>query len=98
MIDVLLATDVVLAAGSGGEDSPVWLLLLGPAGAVGVYWMLFRFYRNTDKSHGFERETLVEAEPVTGEDRLIDKIRGTTERWVRGRNERDYRERVDRLE
>lgn len=51
------------------DDGGLGLLLLGPAGAVGLYWMLYRYYRNTDKSHAFERETLVEAQPVTGAER-----------------------------
>ena len=42
------------------------LLALGPAAATGLYWGLYRHYRNTDKSHAFERETLVDAKPVTG--------------------------------
>ncbi len=52
-------------------DSGLWLLALGPAGATGLYWALYRYYRNTDKSHDFERETLVEAQPVTGSDEKI---------------------------
>ena len=53
------------------DGSGLYLLLLGPAGAVGVYWALYRYYRNTDKSHAFESETKVDAKPVTGEDRKI---------------------------
>lgn len=33
------------------DDSGIFLLLLGPAGAAGLYWSLYRHYRNTDKSH-----------------------------------------------
>ncbi len=44
-------------------------LRLGPAGAAGLYWALYRYYRNTDKSHAFERETSGRsAKPVTGSD------------------------------
>ncbi|MBC8026695.1 MAG: hypothetical protein H7Y89_11930, partial [Steroidobacteraceae bacterium] len=53
------------------DDSSLALLLLGPAGGVGLYWMLFRYYRNTDKSQAFERETKVDAKPVTGSDSKI---------------------------
>src|SRR5690606_17388660 len=34
----------------------LWILAAGPASAVGVYWAIYRYYRNTDKSHAFERE------------------------------------------
>ena len=45
------------------DDSELLFLLLGPASGVGLYWALYRYYRNTDKSHAFERETAVEAKP-----------------------------------
>jgi len=78
------------------EDGSLALLLLGPAGAVGLYWALYRYYRNTDKSHAFERETTVEAKPVTGSDRQVDTITGTQETRIRGDNVREYRKRVVR--
>ena len=78
------------------DDGGLWLLALGPAGATGLYWMLYRYYRNTDKSHAFERETLVDAKPVTGSDRKIDEIKGTQETRIRGANVHDYRTRVRR--
>lgn len=81
------------------DDGGLGLLLLGPAGAVGLYWMLYRYYRNTDKSHAFERETLVEAQPVTGaeRDRKVDEIKGTRESQIRGNNVADFRKRVRRM-
>jgi hypothetical protein len=47
------------------DDGGLSILLLGPAGATGLYWFLYRYYRNTDKSHDFEHETAVVAKPVT---------------------------------
>lgn len=101
---------VVLAVASGvaqvlapvlaetdSDGSTLWLLLLGPAGAVGVYWSLYRFYRNTDKSHQFERETLIEAQPVTGDDTKVDEVRGTRRSRVEGDNSSKHRERVQRV-
>ena len=78
------------------NDSVLALLLLGPAGAVGLYWMLYRYYRNTDKSHAFERETLVEAKPVTGSDEKVDEVKGTQETRIPGDNVHEYRKRVQR--
>ena len=80
------------------DDGGLGLLLLGPAGATGLYWVLYRFYRNTDKSHAFERETAVEAKPVTGSDNKIDEVKGTQQTRIRGDNVREYRKRVQRIE
>lgn len=80
------------------DDSGLWLLALGPAGATGLYWALYRYYRNTDKSFAFERETAVEAKPVTGSDSKVDKVTGTRETRIRGDNVREYRKRVQRIE
>ena len=77
------------------DDSGLALLALGPAGAAGLYWALYRYYRNTDKSHAFERETKVEAQPVTGTDQKIGTNNGTRERRIRGDNVREYRQRVE---
>ena len=81
------------------DDSLLFLLALGPASAAGLYWMLYRYYRNTDKSHAFERETQVEAKPVTGaeNDRKVDEVKGTRNKRIEDDNVHDYRERVQRL-
>lgn len=79
------------------DDGSLWLLALGPAGATALYWALYRYYRNTDKSHAFERETRIEAKPVEGSDRKVDEIKGTRATRIRGDNVRDYRRRVERV-
>ena len=79
------------------DDGSLALLLLGPAGATGLYWMLYRHYRNTDKSHAFERETKIDAKPVTGSDRKIGENNGTRQSKIAGNNVKDYRERVQRV-
>ena len=81
------------------NDGVLFLLALGPASAAGLYWMLYRYYRNTDKSHAFERETEVVAQPVSGmeADRRVDEVRGTQETQIRGNNVGDYRRRVRRV-
>ena len=79
------------------NDSALFFLSLGPASAAGLYWMLYRYYRNTDKSHAFERETDVVAQPVTGSDRKIDEIRGTQRSGIDGDNVHAYRQRVQRV-
>ena len=81
------------------NDGVLFLLALGPASAAGLYWMLYRYYRNTDKSHAFERETEVVAQPVTGADadRKVNEVRGTQETSIRGNNVGEYRRRVKRV-
>ena len=74
------------------------ILFLGPAGAVGLYWALYRYYRNTDKSHDFEHETAVVAKPVTGSDEKVDEVKGTRETGIPGDNVSEYRKRVQRIQ
>ena len=79
------------------DDNSWALLLLGPGSGIGFYWALYRYYRNTDKSHAFERETKVEAKPVTGSDEKVGTNNGTRERRISGDNVREYRKRVSRM-
>jgi len=73
------------------------LLLLGPGAGIGLYWALYRYYRNTDKSHAFERETKVEAKPVTGSEFKVGTNNGTRDSRIAGDNVSDYRKRVARM-
>ena len=78
------------------DDGGLWLLLSGPASATGLYWVLYRYYRNTDKSHAFEHETAVEAKPVTGADEKVSEVKGTQATRIPGDNVRAYRQRLQR--
>jgi hypothetical protein len=80
------------------HDGGMWLLAIGPAGGIGLYWTLYRYYRNTDKSHDFEHETAVVAKPVTGSDEKVNEVRGTRESRINGDNVREYRKRVERIQ
>lgn len=80
------------------DDGGLWLLAAGPVGATALYWALYRYYRNTDKSHAFERETTIEAKPITGSDTKVDTVTGTRETRINGDNVHDYRARVQRGE
>lgn len=79
------------------DDNGLWLLAIGPTGAAALYWALYRYYRNTDKSHAFERETVVEAQPVMGSDEKIGENNGTREANISGNNVSAYRTRVERV-
>lgn len=77
----------------------IFLLILGPASASGLYWMLYRYYRNTDKSHSFERETRVNTQSITGveDDEKVSEVRGTQDREIHENNVGDFRKRVERI-
>jgi hypothetical protein len=79
------------------NDGALWLLAAGPAGAAGLYWLLYRYYRNTDKSHAFERETAVDAKPVTGSEAQVGEVTGTQQTRIDGNNVGEYRKRVQRM-
>ena len=80
------------------DDGGLWLLALGPTGATALYWALYRYYRNTDKSHDFEHETAVVAKPVTGSDLKVDEVKGTQATKIQGNNVSAYRTRVQRVQ
>ena len=86
----------ILASSNGGGT--MLLLALGPAGGGALYWGLFRFYRNTDKSHSFESETRVVAQPITGNDRKVDEVKGTKKTEIDGDNHTNHRQRVERVQ
>lgn len=77
-------------------DAILFLLALGPASAAGFYWIVYRHYRNTDKSHAYERETAVEVLALTGleGDRQVDTVRGTQSKRIDGDNVANHRQRV----
>ena len=79
------------------DDGGLWLLALGPAGGTALYWAIYRYYRNTDKSHAFERETAVDAKPVTGSERKVDTVTGTRKQRIDGDSVKAYRDRVRRV-
>lgn len=81
-----------------GDDSPVWLLIVGPVGGAGVYFGFWRYYRNTHTSHAFESETRIAAQPVTGSDAKVDEITGTKKSGIDGDNRTNHRTRVQRFD
>lgn len=79
---------------SDDSDWPGWLLALGPVGASAFYWAVWQAYRNTNKSHSYERETDVEVNGMTGGDVKVGENNRTRERWIRGRNDDKPRQRL----
>ena len=81
-----------------GDNDLAWLLAAGPAGAVGTYYAIYRYYRNTDKSHAFERDTIIDAQPVQGGEEKFDHISRTRDSDIDGDNSKKFRARVQRLQ
>ena len=82
---------------SGEEQDWIYMLLAaGPTGAALFYWYMYRFCRNTDKSHGFERETAIDAEEDTCKDYNIGDNNRTRQRSIRGENSKSFSDRVQR--
>jgi hypothetical protein len=100
-IDVLTALVHLVPAvvqSSSGDDSPIWLLAAGPAGGAATYWAIYRYYRNNDKSHQFERDTIIDAQPVQGGEERVDHISKTRDSEIDGDNGDQYRTRVQRVQ
>lgn len=90
-----MISEIVMA--TSGDSGPLWLLAAGPAGAAGTYWSIYRYYRNTDKSHAFERDTLIEPQPVQGDEERVNHISKTRDSGIDGDNSSKHRARVQRL-
>ncbi|HAP74450.1 MAG TPA: hypothetical protein DCR14_00010 [Acidimicrobiaceae bacterium] len=86
-----------MVAASNDSSGPVWLLIFGPVAGGGVYYGLWQYYRNTNKSHSFETETKVTAQPITGTDRKVSTVTGTKRSSIDGNNVSDHRRRVQRI-
>ncbi len=92
-----MIADLALVLAQASDDSPVWLLAAGPAGGAATYWAIWRYYRNADKSHQFERDTIIEPQPVRGGEEKIDHISKTKKSDIDGDNSSNYRQRVQRI-
>lgn len=98
MMTDMITQILAVIAQSSHNGSPVWLLLAGPLGGGGTYWVIYRYYRNADKSFDFERETIVNAQPVQGGEQKVDHISKTRNSTIEHGNADKYRERVQRVQ
>ncbi len=70
------------------------LNLAVPAAGLALYGGLYRHYCNTDKSHAFERETQIHAQPLTGSDVRVDQVQCTVRQRMDGDDVSAYRQRL----
>ncbi len=94
--DVIQALVPVLAP-LASDDGVLWLLAAGPASGAATYWAIWRYYRNTDKTHEYERDTIIDAQPVQGGEEKIDHISKTRDSDIDGDNSKKHRQRVQRI-
>lgn len=95
-----IAATVLLASSSGDNGGgELAFLLAGPIGGAAFYAYVYRYYRNQDKSHRFEQETIVERKSdILGDDRKVGENNGTRERQIQGNNVGNHRQRVRPIE
>lgn len=93
----LLADATLLADSDSGIAGLAFPFIAGPAVFAAVYGGIYRYYRNTDKRHVFEKETEVRV----GNLRTGDRRRGSNNRQksrsMSGANQDDHLQRVRRI-
>ncbi|MCT1384185.1 hypothetical protein M4D54_00815 [Brachybacterium sp. p3-SID1565] len=102
LADAATAVDptAVMILADSGDSGVVGLMfpfIAGPAVFAAVYGGIYRYYRNTDKRHHFEKET----EVAVGNLRTGDRRRGSnnrqSSRTMSGANQDNHLERVRRI-
>lgn len=88
--------ELILAA-SDDQGGLLVLLAAGPVSAGATYWAIYRYYRNTDKSHAYERDTIIESQPVRGGEERVGHISKTRRKGIKGDNSSRHRRRVERI-
>lgn len=91
------ATPMLLAQSGDGAIGLAFPFLAGPAVFAAVYGGIYRYYRNTDKRHHFERETEVSVGNLQQADRRIGANNRQKSRSMAGRNDTDHLQRVRRI-
>lgn len=96
------AYEVLLAGGSDGMSTQMFMLLLpfivGPAVFAAIYGGIYRYYRNRDKRHAFERETDIKVGNLRTHDRKIGQNNRQRSPVMSGANQDEPLERVRRIQ
>ncbi len=90
-------TPMLLADGDSGGGLIALPFVVGPAVFAAVYGVIYRYYRNTDKRHRYERETQVAVGNLRQGDQKVGRRTRLRNRSMSGRNETDPLERVQRI-
>ena len=90
LADGLVSAGIVKASSSGSDNGswvPLLFLLTGPA----FFMFQYRRYRNTDKRHLHETETLSEVANMQGYDQPLRSVTGARESRMQGANDHEVR-------
>jgi|SRR5699024_11165931 len=91
------ATATILAGSGDGAVGLAFPFVSGPAVFAAVYVGIYRYYRNTDKRHHFEKETDVAVGNLTQGDRKRGSNNRQKSRTMNGANQDDALTRVRRI-
>ncbi|MBP1325418.1 hypothetical protein JOF28_000650 [Leucobacter exalbidus] len=94
VIDIVPAAFTVSMPWSSDSEGSAALWLLGPGAGIAFYMFHYLRYRNTNQRHAFERETKNTVANVTGDDRLVGRVRDVQNRMVPGDNSSQPRQRL----
>ncbi|MGP9537923.1 hypothetical protein ACT3SP_07920 [Brachybacterium sp. AOP43-C2-M15] len=90
-------TAMLLADSDSAIAGLIAPFVIGPAVFAAVYGGIYRYYRNTDKRHHFEKETDVRVGNLQQQDRRVGTNNRQRSRSMSGRNSTDHLTRVDRI-
>lgn len=90
-------TPMLLADSGDGAIGIAFPFIAGPAVFIAIYGGIYRYYRNTDKRHHFERETEVAVGNLERGDRKVGTNNRQKSRTMGGDNSTDHLERVHRI-
>ena len=88
---------MLLADSGDGAAGIAFPFLAGPAVFAAVYIGIYRYYRNTDKRHEFEKKTDVAVGNLRSGDRRVGTNNRQRSRTMSGQNSTDHLERVRRI-
>ena len=92
-------TMMLLADSDSGSGAGIALpFLMGPVVFAAVYGGIYRYYRNTDKRHHFEKDTEVAVGNLDTQDLKIGTNNRQSSRAMGGRNSTDHLQRVRRID
>ncbi|MFC7375729.1 hypothetical protein ACFQS2_02775 [Brachybacterium sp. GCM10030267] len=91
------ATTMLLADGDSRVIGLSFPFLAGPAVFAAVYGGIYRYYRNTDKRHHFEKETEVSVGNLKQRDAKVGTNNRQKSRTMSGNNSTDHLKRVRRI-
>ena len=92
------ATMMLLADSDSGAAGIAFPFLAGPAVFAAVYGGIYRYYRNTDKRHHFEKETEVAVGNLQQDERKVRSKTRLKNRHMSDSNVTDHLKRVRRIQ